>query len=235
MSHLKKSLEYIFSAELEGEPVCKPFGLSAVFKKLTYLSADIFRIVGSTRFKFRNAEMCSLTEEFGVVSLSNAYMWGTPNLSLSGSELPQGVLLQDPVHRDPCEGITLIQKLDEHKRLTPTDYTFASDVREAVAKLNRENLPEKLCGALDLMQSAGYSFSLEGEELRVREIIQLGMPDFSEKVFSLISEDRKFRKSWDSDKYEVVLHSNRPDYILHGRPACSENVKNILSGLHISP
>jgi len=236
MSELKDCVESIFEAKLAREPVYLPVGISAVFQNVVDISATTrkFRIEGSTQSKFRNPGLCALTEEFGVVSLVNAYMWASSNLELSGSASDDGLLMQDPFHRDPFEGVTLIQKSRDFRRKVPTDYAFADDVRKAVAQLDRANLSGEVCAVLDFMQSKDCLFSLEGPELGLNETIQTSMPDFSELVFGLMPDDRKLRKHWTSDINEVVIHSNRPDFIVHGRPTGHAG-KNRLVGMLIEP
>ncbi len=235
MTEIRDRIEGLFCSALEAEPSVSAVGLRAQFKREVNL-ADGMRIhqsEGVARFRFRHEALCDLADEFGVLSLTNVFLGSAANLDLSGSNSYVTVGTQDPFHFDPLDGVTMLQKPKAVTRDIPTYYALAGEVRKAIGQLDRTGLSKKICAALDLMQEDDYMFSVDGAELKIRGAVQFDMPEFSRLVFDLVAEEFKFARDWTSGMGEAVIHSNRPDFIVHGRPASNSDLNNMLKGIHI--
>lgn len=238
MSEARDWIEGIFESRLIKEPVATSIGIQAAFKKPVNIASvtQQYRTEGGNNFKYKQEAICKLAEMFGVVSLTNATFSDWQDVVLTGNKQGVGLGLQDPFHRDPFDdGVTLLIKLENAVRQTPTDYAYARDVRKAISEIDRKGMEPEVIEALDFMQEDSFTFSLtDALESRARAIVQNNMPDFNERIFDLIPDHGKLRKHWQSAAPEVVIHSNSNNYIVHGRGRGPE-AQNVLFGRVISP
>lgn len=72
--------------------------------------------------------------------------------------------------------------------------------------------------ALTDILDPSYSFNLMAQESYARRVMLNNRPDFTTAVADLIPPDQKYIHAWGPGKACLVLHSNRPDFILHARP-----------------
>lgn len=228
---LKTYFEEFFGANLACDPIQQTLGLKIQFKNCVDFSAYMRMRLNENGRTYHQPQLIDLAEEFGIIAFENAQVSGTPDTTLSGNS-SKGLATQDIFHRDFINTATLLYKPAGQRRNLPTDYAMATNVRQAINRLDRTGLSEEVFEALDIMQSPDYSFASNGEELEPSITVQYGMPEFGERVFDLIPEDKKLRKSWASEKPEVVIHSNRPHHIVHGR-VTGEGCSNILRGIII--
>ena len=233
---IRDCVEDILGVKLTHEPVRQTLGLKLVFERTIDLS-DIIEVQRS-----ENGRSCfhpglvNLADQFGLVAFENAKLSGLQDASVTGNSPEYGLALQDTFHRDFEDTATILYKAADKTRAITTDYAMAADVRRAISQLDRGGISPEISAALDIMQQPDYSFSSakNSKELEASLIVQYGMPEFGEKVIDIIPADRTLRKSWLSEKDELVLHSNKPDYIVHGR-VTGFGPRNILSGLILHP
>lgn len=104
-------------------------------------------------------------------------------------------------------------------RPEPTFYATEDDVRKAIRKLSRAGLSPAVVAALDTMSGDNYRFRLfDKSEQPAREVVQKYFPEFTQAVFDLIPEGRKFKKNWEAGVDDIAVHSNRSGIFLHARP-----------------
>ena len=203
--------------------------------------------------KISHAGMFDLVKQFGLVVLRNCAALSVPDEELSrlskGADY-DGNFIQDPYHYDmapPQNQLNLpdplymsgICKKSSEARESDTVCAREADVKKAILKLDKSDLPIEVVDALDEMATPDYHFRLfHAAEDGARQIIKRQYPDFVEDVFALIPEGRKYRQAWLKDTWDMLLIANVHGDWLHARPtgpmlARNEAPANPLQGLYI--
>lgn len=170
---------------------------------------------------YSNEMVFDLVSEFGVVVTQGCSINCRTNTTLSKS-------LQDPFHIDnPHRGVDYITALTCYPskgRDVPTTYTTYAAFRTALATLATEDFGDpEINEYLQSMCHPDRTYSLTGEDGRLRRYIQVKLPQFTQMIADRISPDQKYVHNWNNGIQTTVFHSNKPRFILHGR---TESIKN---------
>lgn len=208
-------------------------GLEIAFAQTT----DITHVLGDRTI--RNPDMCDLVHEFGFVVARNAHMRFIPNLGLTGGSAQNGtILMQDPFHIDPVEGITALTMGMSGPRHAPTFYADERAVRDAYRTMALKLPPDTLLNvreAVTYMAEENDAFVIQRNGWKTpRRIIQDGLPFATELLARAIAPSRIHKHCWNTKNPSIVFHSNRPNCIAHARPHSRRDMINPLTGCVIS-
>jgi hypothetical protein len=243
---VKKSwIEDVFSAPVKS---CKKAGSGIGLQVAFSESVNIATLLNvHENLIYTNQSLCDLVNEHSFLVLDNATIKDIPfNVEASGSnpEEDYGFLTQDPFHRDEHWGkngqcrsidghVTVLYNLYGCARRAPTYYAYADSVKAAIHKLSAKDIPTSVVSAVAQQSSDQYRFTFHPNDLKARESLQTGWPEYTRHVFDLIPSDQKYQQHWRENERTMILFSNQP-HLFHGRPA-SNDTQNMLQSLDISP
>ncbi len=226
-----RALEGIFEAEIEAASFVMEgeVGLSVLFAQESCVDA----IFIDERHK---KALIAKTHALSFLSLCRAFSRkavGQFDMVNRGRTL-DNCLMQDPFHRDEFSfGARHVSMLCKPfvgaSRSTPTCYAKTSAVRSAIQNLAvPEGLPVHVTVAVDKMRENSYGFSLtSGVDALPRNTLRTAYPDFMSHVLALIPEGKKYAQTWGASDNTLVVHSNLPEDIVHGRPKGGEFAKEV--------
>jgi hypothetical protein len=211
-------------------------GLHIGFNHLVDFGKELKIAVPSA--KVRHEPLFELVKAFGFVVLKNCSAQTIPDegaSSLSHGQDSDGKFIQDPYHYDvfqpkqdqedhvePADNhlyMSGIYKKSAEAREEDTFYAIETDVKEAIAKLDMDDLPDDVRDALAQMMRGDYHFRLyHPDEHEARNIVKKQYPGFVDDVFNLIPERRKYRQTWLKGQWDILLLSNVFGDGLHARP-----------------
>lgn len=224
-------------------------GLMIVFNKRADLCAEL--AIDHPSSHIINEALFELTEAFGFVVLKNCSAQTIPHdpqSKLSQGKNSDSNFLQDPYHYDvPPDNLTLrrreymtgIYKVSPAAREMDTICVLEADVKEAIPKLDTQDLSFDVIDALDDMARPDYHFRLyHKDETIARDVIRYQYPQFVEDVYALIPEGRKYRQKWLQDQWDILVMANVHSNWLHARPTgyalgYNERPINPLKGLYL--
>lgn len=226
-------------------------GLVVGFNRLA-IFGDELKIAGASS-QVTHAPLFELTRTFGFVVLKNCRARDIPDKEaskLSHGKDSDGKFIQDPFHYDivppennlglpPDDYMSAIYKNSPEAREEDTLYALEGDVKEAIRKLDKDDLPDEVVDALSEMERPDYHFRLyHPQEQGARQIVRAQYPDFVEDVYRLIPDGRKYRQAWLKDQWDIFIHANTYRDGLHARPTghmmmSTEVPSNPLCGLYL--
>ena len=246
----KFQIEDIFESAVDSCSFVREFALQVVFRDQT----DVGNVFTKSRIPFvpfsdrlKNKDLYALSQEVPLVTFQNATINRSPTVRLTGrADEKEKRLNQDPFHIDelPFLGLfkdgypptTIIYSPEGVQRDVPTYYATYDSVQNALRELSlKASLPWSMRQALLAMSEDGYEFSALSRNSPERAtLLSLGHDSLTHDIFASIDEDQKFEKDWNDDN-RVVMHSNQPNTILHGRPSSQEGFINHLHAISFYP
>ncbi len=220
-----------------------PITLSVEFAKMTDVGRAVIRrspIAAAQGKPHKSQPLCQLSAKLPVVVFHNAHISICSSLGLTKEPHGRFSLMQDPFHRDDIGELqagqaTLLYKKSGAIRRTPTYYAMHTSVQTAIAGLPLGNVPEDIIQNLLFMTMAIYDFGYtKPAHVRSRVKVAAQYDGFTHDVFEAVPEDLRYSHCWAETKPSVVMHSNLPNTVLHGRPSSTNDSGNILNGLHLS-
>lgn len=226
-------------------------GIAIGFNRLANF-ADELKINEPTS-KIKHAALFDLVRTFGFVVLKNCAAQTIPDDDASvlsrGKDI-DGKFIQDPFHYDlappnhflnlpPEDYMSGIYKVSTEPREEDTLWALEIDVKDAIRKLDTDDLPIEVQDALSDMAKPDYHFRLfHPHEHMARTIVKQQYPAFVDDVFRLIPDGRKYRQQWLKDKWDILIHANTYGDALHARPTghmmtSHESPLNPLRGMYL--